>query len=337
MSTETALRSRPAAASSRTPAPVNQVRPVDWLVGVYNLAVATIWAAAAPSTAVAGNSVSALALIGAHCALASALLWIPRLPDRPGRVVLVLREAYPLLLIPLLWEELDAVIRTIHAATNDGLIMALDRMLFGFHLDAAWMPAMPQLWFSELMHFSYWIYLPLIFVPPIAMALRRDAYAFQDVTLRLMTAYLACYAVYLVFPTAGPKVFGLPYEGALAGGALTEGFFFGLVASAHETSNVWGAAFPSSHVAGAVTVAWLGWRWFSPGVAILLSVQALGVVLSTVYTQNHYAVDSIAGVFFALSLQAWAVPAIRRWHAAAPSPLGRRVTPPLPRPPGGAR
>ena len=346
MNTARAVPERGAATPGRTPAPVNHVRPVDWLLGVYNLALAALWAAAVPTAAVAGSSASSLALVVAHCALATALWWIPRLPDRPGRFVLVLREAYPLLLIPLLWEELDAVIRITHAATNDGLIMALDRALFGLHLDAAWMPAMPQLWFSELMHFSYWIYLPLIFLPPIAMALRRDAFAFQDVTLRLMTAYLACYAVYLVFPTAGPKVFGVPYEGALA-----EGFFFGLVAQAHEASNVWGAAFPSSHVAGAVTVAWLGWRWFSPGVAILLSIQALGVVLSTVYTQNHYAIDSVVGVVFALSLQAWAVPAIRRFHAAAThgmpassvgtaalEPVRCRATPPLPHPPlGGGR
>lgn len=329
---------------------VNAARPVDWLVAVYNLGLATLWIAALPAAAAAGRSSSAVLLVLVHGVAASLPWWIARLPDRPGRPLRMAREAYPLLLIPLLWEELDAAIRITHAATNDGLIMALDRALFGLHLDAAWMPAMPQLWFSELMHFSYWIYLPLIFVPAIAMALRRDVVAFQDVTLRLTTAYLACYAVYLVFPTAGPKVFGVPFDGAVPGGALTEGFFFELVAQAHETSNVWGAAFPSSHVAGAVTVAWLGWRWFSPGVAILLSIQALGVVLSTVYTQNHYAIDSIAGMVFALSLQAWAVPGIRRLHAVAkrgtvgfPVEAGalqsirRRAIPPLADPPRAGR
>lgn len=330
---------------------VNEIRPVDSLVAAYNLVLAGLWTAALPAAAAAGTSSSAILLVVGHGVLASLPWWIRRLQDRPGRVLRLTREAYPLLLIPLLWEELDAVIRITHPATNDGLIMALDRALFGLHLDAAWMPAMPQLWFSELMHFSYWIYLPLIFLPPLAMALRRDTLAFQDVTLRLMTAYLACYAVYLVFPTAGPKVFGVPFEGALPGGPLTEGFFFGLVAQAHETSNVWGAAFPSSHVAGAVTVAWLGWRWFSPVVAALLSLQALGVVLSTVYTQNHYAIDSIVGVAFALSLQAWAVPGIRRLHAAtrrglvgfsfdagALQSMRRPAVPPLADPPkGGGR
>lgn len=331
---------------------VNETRPVDWLVAVYNVGLAALWAAALPAAAAAGWGSTAVLLALVHGVAAFVPWWVPRLPDRPGHPLRMAREAYPLLLIPLLWEELDAVIRITHATTNDGLVMALDRALFGLHLDVAWMPAMPQLWFSELMHFSYWIYLPLIFLPAITMALRHDAFAFQDVTLRLITAYLACYAVYLVFPTAGPKVFGVPYEGALPGGPLTEGFFFGLVAQAHETSNVWGAAFPSSHVAGAVTVAWLGWRWFSPAVAVLLSIQASGVVLSTVYTQNHYAIDSIAGVVFALSLQAWGVPAIRRLHTAAkrgavasrvPVASGARrafprgATPPLADPPRGGR
>jgi membrane-associated phospholipid phosphatase len=147
--------------------------------------------------------------------------------------------------------------------------------------------------------------MPLIFTPAIVTAIRRDAAAFEDVTLRLLATYVGCYLVYVAFPTAGPKVFGLPFEGA-----ATDGFFFGLVSRAHETGTVYGAAFPSSHVAGAVTVAWLGWRWFRPAAALLLTLQAGGVLMSTVYTQNHYAVDSLAGLGFALAVQTWVVPAL---------------------------
>ena len=296
---------------------VPAARPVDRLLAVYNLLLAGLWTsvtiAGEPATAGAGLTFElgpgkATLLAVVHLFAAGLPLLIGRLSWDRGfgsRLLRTLHEVYPLLLLPVFWLELDPLIRTLHGTTRDAAIMALDRAVFGLHLDQVWIRAMPQAWFSELMHFSYWIYLPLIFTPPIVMALRRDAVGFQDVTLRLLATYVGCYVVYLVFPTVGPKVFGVLFEGA------NDGFFLGLVARAHETGNVYGAAFPSSHVAGAVTVAWLGWRWFSPTAAVLLSLQAGGVLMSTVYTQNHYAVDSLAGLGFALAVQAWVVPTLR--------------------------
>jgi membrane-associated phospholipid phosphatase len=292
------------------------LRPVDRLLAAYNAALALAWLAAA---ALAGPTSSGPGLayeIAARVALALSLVhvicvglpWvIARLPAEAPLPLRLLRTAYPLLFVPICWLELDPLIRTLHATTWDGTVMALDRVLFGLHLDQAWIRAVPQLWFSEIMYFAYWLYLPIIFLPPIVMAIRRDTAGFDDVTLRLLATYLGCYMFYILLPTAGPAVFGRPFASP-----SSHGFFYQLVARAHETGNVYGAAFPSSHVAGAVTVAWLGWRWFPRWAAILLTVQAAGVVMSTVYTQNHYAVDSLAGVFFALAIQAWAVPALRR-------------------------
>jgi len=297
--------------------PAHTARPVDRLLAVYNLLLAGLWTsvtvAAEPAATGSGlafelgpGKASLLAM--AHLIAAGIPLLVGRLPRSPGfgsRLLRLLHEVYPLLLLPVFWLELDPLIRTLHGTTRDAAIMGLDRAVFGFHLDQVWIRAMPQTWFSELMHFSYWIYLPLIFTPPIVMVLRRDAVGLQDVTLRLLATYVGCYVVYLAFPTAGPKVFGVLFEGA------RDGIFLGLVARAHETGNVYGAAFPSSHVAGAVTVAWLGWRWFPPAAAVLLTLQAAGVLMSTVYTQNHYAVDSLAGLGFALAVQAWVVPTLR--------------------------
>jgi PAP2 superfamily len=289
------------------------IRPIDRLMAAYNAALALFWAVLLPG--MLPLHVWPLTLVAAHAAAACLPLLIRRLPERPSIVTRLLREAYPLLWLPALWVELDPAIFFAHASSFDAAIMSLDLAVFGVHLDGTWMPAMPQVWFSELMHFAYWAYLPLIFLPPIVMAIRRRADAFQDITLRLLTAYVICYTIYLVFPTVGPQEFGIRY----AGGPLTDGFFYGLVQTAHETGNVVGAAFPSSHVVGAVTIAWLGWRWFSPLIATLMSIEAFGVILSTVYTQNHYAVDSVAGLATALVIQAWVVPAVRRALSTRPS------------------
>lgn len=289
------------------------IRPIDRLMTGYNAALALFWTALLP--AMLPLHVWPVALVAAHTAAACLPLLIRRLPERPSIVTRLLREAYPLLWLPALWVELDPAIFFAHASSFDAVIMSLDLAVFGVHLDGTWMPAMPQVWFSELMHFAYWAYLPLIFLPPIVMAIRRRTDAYRDITLRLMTSYVICYTIYLVFPTVGPHEFGIRY----AGGPLTDGFFYGLIQTAHETGNVVGAAFPSSHVVGAVTIAWLGWRWFSPLIAILMSFEAFGVILSTVYTQNHYAVDSAVGLATALAIQAWVVPAVRKSLSTRPS------------------
>lgn len=319
------------------------VGPVDRLLAGYNLLLAVLWAvvfwlgqpaSALPALGFAIEPRTALLLALAHLGGVGVPWAISRMPSRPRLPLRVLREAYPLLFVPLGWLELDPLIRTLHQGTWDMAIMALDQAVFGLHLDRVWIRAMPERWFGEIMYFSYWIYMPLIFVAPAAMALRRDVDAFRDVTFRLLATYLGCFAIYIFFPSAGPKVFGLPFDGP-----ATQGLFAGLVERAHDTGNVYGAAFPSSHVAGAVTLAWLGWRWFGRGAAVLLTIQALGVVMSTVYTQNHYAIDSLAGIGFALAIQAWYVPAVGRAGRRTPArgaarprlaSSGPTAAPPLP-------
>ena len=83
-------------------------------------------------------------------------------------------------------------------------------------------------------------------------------------------------------------------------GTHQEGFFYGLVEVAQRLGDSRGCSFPSSHVAGATTIAYLAWRWLPRWAAIVLTVDAAGVLASTVYTQNHYAVDSVAGLVWAL-------------------------------------
>ncbi len=60
-------------------------------------------------------------------------------------------------------------------------------------------------------------------------------------------------------------------------------------------------------------MAYLALRWFRRPVAALLAAAAVGVTLSCVYTQNHYAVDALAGIVWALALQLVVAPALLRW------------------------
>lgn len=277
------------------------VRPVDRLVAAYNGLFAALWLGLAPA-----GGAAALAAASTHAVGALALpALLRRLSPEPSRPVRWLREAYPLLWLGVFWGELDAVIPRLHAASFDAAARSVDLAIFGVHLNEVWMPAMPHLWLSESLHLMYFLYYPMIFLPPLWLLATGREEALRDVVFRLMVTYVACYVLYLLFPVYGPHVGSVRYAGP-----LTDGFFYRLVEAAHAGGDVRGAALPSSHVAGAVTTAVLGWRWFSRRAAWLFTLQAAGVTVATVYTQSHYAVDAVAGLALALLLQA-SVPRLR--------------------------
>jgi len=284
-----------------------RVRTVDLLVAGYNLVLAAAWTRLA-------DGVGPAACIAATHALAAGLpLVLARHCGRRGRWR-VARELYPLAAIALFWSELGRLHALSASPHYDQLVARLDLALFGRHLNLLWMPAMPWPAFSELMHLFYAVYYPIILLPPLAMWLTGRREALRDMTLRLTVTYLGCYLLYLLFPVIGPAELLPHYEGALTGG-----FFYHLTHAARAAGDSLGTAFPSSHTAGAVTAAVLGWRWLSRPVRWLLTVQAAGVLLATVYTQNHYAVDALAGLVWALGLQLGLVPTLTR-EADGPVP-----------------
>lgn len=296
------------------------VLPVDRLLALYNGLLAAIW------LALAGRVPWALAICLAHGAAAS-LPWLRAHDRAAGRGIRVLLGLYPLVWLLAFWTELGLLRFALHDRTYDAAVTALDAALFGANWNLVWMPAMPWPWLSELMHFSYFAYYALIFVPPLVLALagRRDT--LRDVTFRLMVSYLACYLVYLLAPVDGPMHTMPQYNGPLA-----DGFFYRMVHAVLDGGDSLGTAFPSSHVVGAITIVLVGRRWFGRWTARLLALEAVGVTLSTVYTQNHFAVDVVAGVALALVLQRYAVPALERvlrGAAHAPRRTPSMVTPDL--------
>jgi membrane-associated phospholipid phosphatase len=298
-----------------------RLRTADLVVAGYNLVLCAVWAG------LAGRAWYGPWITAAHGLAALLPLWLVRQQEVAGerRVLAALREIYPLLCLLAFWAEIDLLHPVVQPGANDALVAGLDRAVFGRHLNLLWMPAMPQVALSELMHLSYFIYYPLIFLPPLVMAVSSRTDALQDMTLRLMVTYLGCYVIYLAFPVFGPTDLVPMYQGE-----LTDGFFYRLTHAAKEAGNSAGTAFPSSHVAGAATSAVLAWRWLRRPLAWVITVQAAGVLVATVYTQQHWAIDSLAGLAWALLLQSLAVP----WLQAVLSIDGGPLVPVLPAPAG---
>ena len=290
--------------------------PVDWWVAACNTAIMLVWMPRAASEPLARWC------IAVH-GVALTLPWLlRRLPARPRPAVRALRAVYPLLLLVACWLELGMRHGVVDTASNDAAIVALDLAIFGSHLNLAWMPAMPAPWFRELMFGFYWSYYPLMVGVPLLLLARRCHRTTREVVLRLAVTYLACFIVYFTFPVVGPlDLFPAwhPPDG--------DGLFARLTWAMHAGGNSLGTAFPSSHAAGAVTFAVLAWRRGGPGLAALATLCAAGVVLATVYTQNHFAVDAAAGVLLALLLQARVVPVLEPRLAvrSAPDTAARRL------------
>lgn len=271
----------------------------------YNIALALLWGAFA--TRVPHAPWLALA----H-AVAVPLPWLfARAMPTASRPLRFLRELNPLLFLGVFWLELDLIRPVLGLTGIDGPIAALDRLITGgVHLHQVWLPAMHGRLFSEAMYFMYWAYYFAVYVPPIALALFARYEPVRDMVFRLVLVYLGCYVAFILFPVDGPHFLEVPFQGP-----HQDGFFYGLVEGAQGFGDSRGCSFPSSHVAAAVMGAMLAWRWLPRWIAVVLWVEAIGVLLSTFYTQHHYAIDAWAGFLWAVGAWYLAGP-VKRWLGA---------------------
>ena len=276
-------------------------RPVDWLLGGYNAIGAGFWLAAI------GHSPAAPWIVAAHV-LGAFLPWGATIADRgANRLLRAAREAYPLLLLYPLYAEVGLFHAAMGSAGHDATVLAWDRTLFSTNWHRVLASAMPAAWLREAMYGTYFSYYLLIALPPLAAALARRWDAFRAISFRMMLTYVVCYAIYFAYPAFGP-MHADPESAAGIARATHGGFFPSLVRAAAASGDSPGTAFPSSHVAGALTAAWLGFRWHARWVAWVQLALAAGVALSTVYTGNHYAIDALVGILLAVVLQAVVAP-----------------------------
>jgi hypothetical protein len=272
--------------------------PFDRLLAVYNLLMAAIWLAI-------GSRTAAAPWIGtAHMAAAALPVLLDRAPLQ-SRGMRFVRHAYPVAWLGIFWSEVDLLRRALHPYAHDAFIRALDIGVFGQPLHATFMASFPSLWVSEPLHFAYFAYYPAIGLPIVALAVQGRMTAMYEMYFRLMLAYLTCFCLFAIFPVDGPQ-----HTQSFFVGHPASGVWYRVVHAVNGVGGSLGAAFPSSHAAGAVSIAYCAWLYFRRPVALLMTLHAGAVVLATFYTQYHYAIDSLAGLTTALVVQLWLAPAL---------------------------
>jgi membrane-associated phospholipid phosphatase len=231
---------------------------------------------------------------------------------------------YPLL-VPLIAFQEAAFLSTLFAdGWQDHHILALEARLFDVP-PTVWLGQFRSQSLSEMLQFGYLSY--FLFLPLIGFVLyrRADQAPFFGVMAATMLAYIACYAVFLVFPTEGPAhtlrhLHPLPPpEGPLA--SLVQFI---------QRAGTHGNAFPSAHVAGAIVPAIFATRYAIRYAPLLFALMIL-LCVGAVYDRYHYVSDIAGGLVIGVAA-AWFVLARATWrhrrNTAATAPESQAASSP---------
>lgn len=205
----------------------------------------------------------------------------------------VLRAILPILLLMALYPALDILNRFGAVEVHDPLVRRWEHALFGGDISRTWWQAMPSRFWSTVLHGAYFAYYPLVLAPVIYFPLRRDVVATERAVRWILSTFLLSYVVFLFFPVAGPY-----YEFPRPAARFLDNPAARLVYATLERGSAYGAAFPSSHVAGTLVALAATYRG-SRRLGHIMLLPSILLTVGVVYCQMHYAVDALAGVVLA--------------------------------------
>jgi membrane-associated phospholipid phosphatase len=243
---------------------------------------------------VAGASWPVVAIHGA--AVVCVIVVFPRLPD-------VARDWLPVALLPVLYLEVGQINQFVTLGYHDDVVLALERVVFPvpprdlLHQLFPWRPV------AEYFQFGYLAYYALLPMLGVALYLAGRRREYREMLTPVLITFYVCFLCFVFFPVAGPW-YARPHTGGVTDTLL-----------AHGSSK--GAAFPSSHVAVAMVIWLLAWR-YDRRVFWVMAAIVPALIVGTVYGGYHYGVDALAGL--GLAVAAYLTP--------RPAPAPAAATPP---------
>jgi membrane-associated phospholipid phosphatase len=242
-----------------------------------------------------------------------------------NRVLDFLRSYYPILLYTGLYRETGMLNQMLYTGYLDGYFLRVEQWLFGWQPGLELMERWPWRWVAELLYASYFCYYLMIAGVGLALFLK-DRRQFAHFISVVSFVFYLCYLTYIFVPVVGPRIVHTdiigtplaadfrPAQPVTTPAPVAAAFFFQLMAWIYERFETPGAAFPSSHVAVALTTVYFAFLYLRPIRWVHLSI-ALLLCLSTVYGRYHYVVDVAAGMLTAAVL----VPLGNRLYFGRPS------------------
>jgi membrane-associated phospholipid phosphatase len=252
-------------------------------------------------------------LVAAHL-LGSTLIYCLRfLPRKLPGVVQFFRDWYPVMLLPLLYKEVEVFAAGFGNWGLTGILRELEVSLFAGHPSVYLSERFPWIPLSEYLHFCYFAY--VLMVPAVAgyWYYTKQVPKFRELVFLVSVAMTVSYLFFALFPVDSPYYLADPLGKPLAGQV-----FYELVHFVSGQGGARGGAFPSSHVSVSTVVLLVVW-YRDRRLAYLLAPIVAGIMVATVYGRFHYVLDVIAGL-------ALAVTVVGSYRALAGSGSGARAT-----------
>lgn len=275
------------------------LRPAERFVVAYALLAAIVAAIRIPRYAPTAWAAAAHLLLIALLFLAAHATAEHDGAGAPRRWTAILRDALPLLALVGLYTLLDVINLAGAVATWDAPVQRIEFAIFGLQPSRDWWRLAPSALWSTILHAAYFAYYGLIAVPALLLLVRGEREALAHFTERVIITFMLCYAVFVLFPVAGPY-----YEFPLPSGEFVANLPARLVYGSLENGSSFGAAFPSSHVAATLAATGATLRT-APVLGRLMILPAILLTVATVYCQMHYALDALAGAALGLAVAAW--------------------------------
>jgi len=202
------------------------------------------------------------------------------------------RVAFPLIITSVFYKDIQNVMFSVFPNYLDGFFLKLDKFVFaGISPSYSFFESFSSPIMMEIMSFFYASYYFQIFLTALLVFLWGKE--FYRIVFGLSFSFYLCYLIFSILPVRGPLFFYDPI--GLENGLAISKFLKLIIMN----GDIPGAAFPSSHCALSVlaTIYTIKYNRKFGFISLFLST---GLVISTVYLRQHYAVDAIAGVLSAI-------------------------------------
>jgi len=224
-----------------------------------------------------------------------------------GQAKELLKRFVPFVALLLVYESFRGLIPRLNAHVNYTFLPAADRFLFFGHLPTQLLQNL--LWRGHVAwyDFAFYIAYMLHFVLPFALAIliwkTRESHYWRCITTYLIVT-LAAFVTYLAFPSAPPWL--ASDKGLIQPiTRISSNVWYAL--GIHDFPSVYNkispnpvAAMPSLHAAYALIFVLFVTKLFSTRWRYLAWLYPFLIWIGTVYQGEHYAIDEVAGIMYAI-------------------------------------
>jgi membrane-associated phospholipid phosphatase len=278
------LTAEPRAGSATAVDDPTRLRPVDWFTMAY-LGITLI-----PILFFLGADPEMPLLLAGHVLGIGAILAARRFGLGRTRIGEFILTLYPVPLFAFLYIEVGTFCRVFHdGALHDDVIQRVEVALFGGHPSQDLYLRLGSKWLGEYLHLGYIAYYVLSPLLVITLWFRRSQLAVEQALACTALSFYISFLIFMSWPVAGPYQTMTPPEVSGLGFVLPK-----LARSIIDSGSSIGAAFPSSHVAVAVTI-WIMAMRFHKGLAIVYALLVPALSIGAIYGGFHYATDVVAG------------------------------------------